>query len=345
MGTSITIRLRKADDDGRYLLEDHLRMLALGEMNIVAGRYVMVACTERVGNDSLLDKLGGTQYALWKVASIFPADVFSRYCAETILGNTCLELPARHLAWLSALMEVFGGLRNPRGLEDNEFRALSQAIRYIQKEEVIYALYALAGALMGATGYNIVQASRLEDLRQAHVVWLEKDAEGRSPMNELVQKAQLFRDTAALTGILYAFVRFAEQQFATDDDKKLAVKKILEKVENPRHITYEVGGDTRRQEAVLARRNDTYFVFDEARRFLAEELKVDVAYRQQEANRRWKESTDELLLFTFDDVDKAFTTLFEQRYRTDKDQREFTYQLKLSLYSRFPQYIPGGESR
>lgn len=341
---SLVVRLREFPDNGRYLLEDQLRMFVLGEMNVFAGRYVMVSCTERIDGDPMIDKLGGTQYALWKVASIFPPDVFNHYRAEVILEKAQLDLPARHLAWLSTLLDVFGQLRTPRKLESSEFRALGQAIRYIQKEEVILAIYTLASALAAGDDYNVVQASHLENLRESHVRWLAQNPERRFAMNELADKARLFRDVAALTGMLYAFVRYAELQFQMDDDKKLAVKKILEKVENPHHFTYEVGGDTGRTTGILSRRNDTYFIFDEAKRFLSERLQVDVAQREQEARRIQPDVPSELLLVTFDDVDKAFATIFEER-KTDKEQREFAYELKLSLYSRFPQYIPGAEAR
>jgi len=103
-------------------------------------------------------------------------------------------------------------------------------------------------------------------------------------------------------------------------------------VDNPNHFTYEAAGSLPGTGATLWRSADNYFIYDEAAKLL-ERLSVNRAERETvDGNQR-------RLQFYFDDIVKAYTLLFEEDYRTEKARREFTYELKLSLYSRFPEYL------
>jgi hypothetical protein len=300
-------------------------MLPLGELNIAAGKYLSIRCTEKTNNNLLfIDVLGSEQYALYKVALTFPFDVLARYRIEAILGEALLELPVRHLVWLSRLVDVFN--LNPSAVHQTKgrFAALGQAIRYVQKEEVIYAIYTLANAFTAGHRYYDVQVNQLEALRADHVRRLQ--------MEERLE-ASKFRDVAALTGMLVAFANYVRQEVSglkTDTERE--VEKLLEKVENPNHFIYEAASNLPRTEATLWRSADNHFIYDEAAKLL-ERLGVDRAKRETIVD-----NTPKLRLY-FDDIVKAYTLFFEEDYRTEKARREFTYELKLSLYSRFPEYL------
>ena len=311
-------------EDGAYLYEDHLRMLALGELNIVAGKYLSVRCTEKMGDKLFIDTLGGEQYALYKMALTFPADVLARYRAEAILGEALLELPARHLVWLRGLLDVFS--LNPSAVRQTKgrFAALGQAIRYVQKEEMIYAIYTLADVFAAGRRYSAAQANQLEALRADHVRRLQME---KRP------EASKFRDVAALTGMLAAFANYVRREApGLGKDAEREVEKLLEKVDNPNHFSYEAAGNLPRTEATLWRSADNHFIYDEAAKLLGR-LGVERAERETVGDNQPR------LQFYFDDVVKAYTLLFEEHYRTEKARREFTYELKLSLYSRFPEYL------
>ncbi|HXF83862.1 MAG TPA: hypothetical protein VNK49_00595 [Anaerolineales bacterium] len=333
---SLVIRLRDKETK-RYLLEDHLRMFVLGELNVYAGRYVMLTCAKKVGKDSLMKEYGREPYALWKVATLFPADVFRTYLVEAIIEGAQVVLPGRHLAWLSALMEIFPDLKFPYRLENDKGRltAAKKSIRHIQNEEVIFAIYELTKAFMSERqgGFSPVEASRLEDLRALHVWWLEhnpfEEAERRSRMGDLMSKARLFRDVAGLTGILYAFATRVRSE-ASPQQAEREVEKLLEKVDEPNHFIYDAAGGLQNVSARLWRGPETHFIYDQAKALLEE---ADVEVRESSENGKPS------LQVTFDDISKVYTYLFETRYKTEKDQREFTYQVKLSLYARFPEYL------
>ncbi|MEZ0396403.1 MAG: prefoldin domain-containing protein [Anaerolineales bacterium] len=338
-GDAFVIRLREpiSTKEYRYLLEDHLRMFVLGELNVYAGRYVMLTCTEKIGNNSLMKEFSREPYALWKVATLFPADVFRSYLVEAIIEGAQVVLPGRHLAWLSSLMDVFGAVKTPYQLENDKSKltAVKKSLRHIQHEEVLFAIYELTKAFMAERqgGFSPVEASRLEDLRALHVWWLEnnslEETERRSRMGDLMHKARLFRDVAGLTGILYAFATHVRSK-ADPQKAEREVEKLLEKVDEPNHFIYDAAGGLQGTAARLWRGPDTHFIYAQAKALL-EEAGADV----HETTENGKPS----LQVFFDDISKVYTYLFETRYQTEKDQRDFTYQVKLSLYARFPEYL------
>lgn len=339
-GDAFVVRLREVigNKKYRYLLEDHLRMFVLGELNVYAGRYVMLTCTERIGEKTLMKEFSREPYALWKVATLFPADVFRTYLVEAIIEGAQVVLPGRHLAWLSALMEIFPDIKAPYRLKNDKSRltAVEKSIRHIQNEEVIFAIYELTKAFMSERrgGFSLAEASRLEDLRALHVWWLEnnpfeENVERRSRMGDLTNKARLFRDVAGLTGILYAFATRVRSE-ADQQKAEREVEKLLEKVDEPNHFIYDAAGGLQSVSARLWRGPETHFIYDQAKALL-EEAGIEV--------RENSENGKPSLQVTFDDISKVYTYLFETRYKTEKDQREFTYQVKLSLYARFPEYL------
>ena len=328
----LVIRLRRRDDGRHYLLEDQLRMLTMGELNVMAGRYALLQVSERMpqtgGSDPLSEHMGGRQYALYKVASLFGNEVFREYQTEAVIGGAEVTLSSRHLAGVRGLIEVFG-LDQRRWWEDKRlYTAVGQAVRYIEREEVIFAVYELLKAwrkadLLYQGKLNSVQASRLEQLYETHWRWL---------MEEKPKEATLFRDVAAMTGMLYAFCNFVRQSVSADQ-QRIEVRKLIERATEPYGFIYTAAGNTKREMATLYRQSDTYFCFDQAKALLAE-LGVNVGEREGTTDKGTP-----TLVFYFDDVVNAYTHLFENRYRSSKEQRDFTYTLRLSLHARFPELM------
>lgn len=324
----LVIRLRRPGDDGRYLLEDHLRGFTMGKLDVAAGRYALIQVQEQVprrgGRKPLPNVMGRRQYALYKVATLFPAEVFREYWVEALIGDAEVTLPSRHLNAVRGLIEVFG-LDGRRWWENKgQLSAVAQAICYIEREEVILATYELLrGGLLRSNRFYITQSSRLEALYEDHWRWL---------MNEKPSEAQRFRDVAAMTGLLYAFCDFVRQS-VKGDKQRIEVRKLIERATDPFDFNYTAAGNTKSERATLFHSADLYFCLEQAKALL-EELGVDTAEREGVT-----EKGTATLTFYFDDVVKAYTHLFENRYPTPKAQRDFTYTLRLSLQSRFPELM------
>lgn len=319
----LVVRLHLRGHESSLMLDEQLRMLALGEMNVVAGRYALLQANERIGTDPIIDKLGGAQYAIYKVGTLFPPEVFDAYAAEVTLGESRLQLHGRHMAWMNRLAEVFD-LRRSKWDDKGEFAAFGRAIRHIEKDEVIFAIYELLKQNLVSLPLNTVRATQLESLRSEQIRWLRMDKEQ--------SKAEFYRDVAGMTGLLYAFCSYVKSQF-TGNEQRIEVRKLIERTGDPYQFNYTAAGNTGSEMATLFRSEDMHFSFDETKRLLAW---IGVNAVDRESPNERGQSTLKLYL---DDVVKAYTQFFEEKYTRTKDQRDFVYALQLSLHARFPELI------
>lgn len=316
-----------------YRVDDQLRMLTMGELNIIAGKYVIMQAGETIGNKLVADQLGGEQYALYKVGISFPAQVFREFKIEAVIDDATVALNGRSLTLIHHLNNIFNLTRHTWH-DKGHFAAFGRAIRHIQQDDLPFAIYALAtsGILsIGNNGWSREQSVALENLRKEHVEWLK--------MSKTTETAQLYKDIAAMTGMLYPFLEQVNRKLEGDQNKqRIEIHKIIERAEAPEQVIYTVapylveGGNP--VSVFLRRRADTYFSYDQALEYIkALPAQFD----------RW-EGEDSIRL-TLDDLSNAYTYLYSNRYTTDKQKREFAYKLKLSLAARFAQhYKPKKES-
>jgi hypothetical protein len=321
----LILRLHQRKRNHEYMLDDQLRMLALGDFNIVAGRYALLQVSETVGNKAMIDQLGGVQYAIYKIATLFLPEVFEVYEPEIIIGEAKVAIKSRHVAWMQRLNQNFNLQR--RWENKGQFAAFGRAIRHLQHDDVIFAIYELlAGGLHGKGALDRIRAIQLETVRSEQVRWLE--------MDDQANKAEFYRDVAGMTGLLYAFCDFTRRSAkANDDNVRREVRKLIERTSDPYQFNYTAAANTEKEIATLYRSQDMHFSYDETKRLLGW-LGIEVDQR---------ETVDEKgqthLKLNFDDVVKAYTQLFEAKYSKSKEQREFLYALKLSLHARFPELM------
>lgn len=308
----------------RYMLEDQLRMLTIGEFNVVAGRYALLQASEKIGNDMVYDKLGGTQYAIYKVASLFPEETFARYAPEVVIGESTIHIASRHVAWMGHLLNIFP-LQRTQWSDKGQFAAFGRTIRHLQQDQVIHAIYELMrSGIVDASLIGHVRLAQIEVLRSEHVRWLDMDNEK--------SKADFYRDVAGMTGLLYAFCSYVHSKF-TGNEQRIEVRKLIERLDDPYNFSYTAAGNTKQEIATLYRQEDMYFSYDEAKRILAS-IGVAVSSREQINDKEQSQ-----LRVNFDDVVAAYTWLWENRYPKTTEQRDFLYALKLSLHARFPDLI------
>ena len=152
--SGILVRLEfKHDGQGEDVsLQDYVRMLTLGELNLAAGRYLLISCQDYAGKGakrkSVMTQMGKLQYALVKLASILPRETL-RECRIWLESTSPQELPIRWMVWLNYLQSIFRLETTYRDKKANVYkpnRATFEAIRLVQKEEVIKAIYALVSA-------------------------------------------------------------------------------------------------------------------------------------------------------------------------------------------------------
>jgi hypothetical protein len=338
-GDSLIIRLRRYGES-TYMAEDILRGYTVGELNVVAGKYLLLPCLERVRGQSMMKRLGGREYALYKLAALFAAEVFESHQAECLFSGEPIRLPNRHLIVLRTFIEVFDAEPNvvAKGVRA-KFDTVSEAIRYLEADALNAAVYVMTKTFMGGRRFYDQQTTALEALRKRYAELLHNEG-GET----LMDKAQILRDVAAVTGLLYPFVQRLQSSLSGEEAKR-EVAKVIEVVDEPTHFCYGIAQTVGNEVASLWKSPTTHFMFEQAVRLLSEDgVNIDAAETaKQYLKDRYK--SDAVLMFTFDDVAKAFCHLATGRYNTPKDWREFAYDAKLSLYARFPEAIPGAKSK
>ena len=332
---AIVVQLAPRDEiDQSFSIENQLRMLTLGELNLVAGRYLLINCREFVGSGNsrtlVSEKIGQVQYTLWRVACILPAEALGTMKCTLFIGGAEIPLKTRHFVWLSLLNDIF----SPNLIvEQRDNIPLGQAIRLIEKDEVIAAIYKMVTVdpnkreanQLWETSYR--EKRVLEELREKHCILLEK---GEKPK---MNQAKLFRHVAGLTGLTYAYCDDVRRKVSGDEklNTEREVSKLIEKVTNPNFFNYAASEPLTGTRATMYRNDDNYFCYDQAKCLLTEELNLDLSSRGESTSERGQLQ----LPIYFDDIVNAYTTLFENHYKSANEQHKLCYQLKLSLYAKF----------
>ena len=330
-GGTIIVHL-SSPGEGNELVspEKYLQMLTLGELNLIAGRYLLIKCSDYIGSTPVSEKIGQVQYALWRVAQTLPPAALEKMQFTLYAGESKIPLPRRHLVWISYLNE---SLKPHLIVNRKDNIPLCQAIRLIQKDEVISAIYKLVTAgfpeVTPIYDRSYSEKRSLEELREKYCSLLEQPLRGDKLMTK---QADFYRDVAALTGLTYAYCDYLRGELRKKekpDTVQREVKKLIEKVVNPSFFNYEASDVLPSTRATMYCSDDNYFCYAEAKRLLEDTLKLDLSDRKG----RTDKGQESMTIF-FDDILNAYAAL-SQKYCKKAQQRKFSYQLKLNLYAKF----------
>ena len=330
---SVILRLEPIGEEQASVprIKDYVRMLTNKELHLSAGKYVVLASDRSNKGDLAAPKLGQVQYAMAKVASIFPQEVLTDFKFQLVLQGKDIVLLSRHLIFIRGLMESYGQSIIVAGKDIN--MSFGDAVRYIQQDLPYLAEYTLVKIS------SIANRLKLEKTRSSY--W--EEVKGfMSSNSQLSKRARLYQDVAALTGLAYAFVysleKTAQKSSEQTKDPKYAareVSKIIEKADDATAFCYYATlGDEKktRVEARLYHNPDNDFIYSQT---------LNLLTRLSIADREEKDDQDRAYLKLFaDDVSNAYMYFAKQDdYAQDKGWKELTYNLKLSLYTRFPELV------
>ena len=333
-GGAITVHLspRTVGRSDSISREKYLRMLTLGELNLIAGRYLVIKCNDFIGSTPVSNKIGQVQYALWRIAQTLPVEALNKMYFTLFADELEIRLETRHLVWLSYLYQSFSARIIVNG-KDNV--PLGQAIRLIQKDEVISAIYKLVTAksteAKNLSDWSYSEKRELEELREKHCSLLvEQSSKGDTLMTK---QADFYRDVAALTGLTYAYCDYLRSELRRKKESpktiQREVKKLIEKVVNPSFFNYEAADVLPGTRATMYCSDDNYFCYAEAKRLLKDTLKLDLSSREGLTDKG-----QESLTVFFDDVLNGYAALY-QKHCKKAQQRRLSYQLKLNLHAKF----------
>lgn len=314
-------------------IKDYLRMLTNKEMHLSSGRYLVLASDRTGGGDLASQKLGQVQYALAKVASIFPSEVLADFKFSLIIQGNQISLLSRHLLFIKGLMDCYRQSIVVSGKDIN--MTLGDAVRYIQQDLPFLANYILT------KNSSFSGDLKLEQIRELYWKALQQDLQQQGDSmdsnNQLPKRAKLYRDVAALTGLTFAFAQFLEstaKDSMKQEDAEREVSKLIEKVDDAIAFCYYATLGDEKKTSVQARlyhNPDCDFIYSQTKALFAD---LGIFDREN------KDDKGKLYLqFYADDVSRTYQHFATKDYAQEKDWKELTYNLKLSLYTRFPELV------
>lgn len=338
---SIIIKLGSDRKEGRQSLQiqEYLRMLANKEMHLSSGRYLVLTSDKTVTGDLASQKLGHVQFAYAKIASKFPLEVLTDFKVFLVFqGSQEKELLRKNLIFIKGLMEGYG--HKIITVDDKKKQivnlTLGDGIRYLEQDSPYLAEYALVKVS------KIANRFFLEQVRERYWRQFDENVRGTRMNSEHTRKKfKLYEDVAALTGLTYAFAQSLESTakgLMKPEDAEREVSKLIEKVDDPiAFCYYSTLGDEKktRVQGRLYHNPDNYFIYGQIQKIL-EKLGIKDREEKDESGKVW-------LNFYADDVTRIYAYFAnpntEDNYAQDKDWKNLTYNLKLSLYTRFPELV------
>jgi hypothetical protein len=334
---SIILRLESQDDRGvtKVKIKDYLRMLTNKEVHLSSGCYIALTSEKTITGDTASEKLGQFQYALAKVASILPLEVIKDFKFVLQLQRTEKVLVSRQLIFIKGLIEGYHQSIIVSGKDIN--LKLGDAIRYVQQDSPYLADYTLLKAS------SISDRLLLERVREQYLQTIIQDIQGEDmTIDSLWKRAKLYEDVAALTGLTYAFAQSLEstaKKLMKPEDAEREVSKLIEKVDDPFAFSYYATlGDEKKisVQARLYHNPDNYFIYEQAKKMLEDKLEITNREEVDNSGKKW-------LVFYADDITKSYAYFAnpdqEGNYAQEKEWKNLTYNLKLSLYTRFPELV------
>lgn len=330
----------------RRTAEMTLKKYVAQSLNVHAGNFVSLHLLEFADQRPLIKIWGPYHYSLWKMAVMFPPELFAQgFQVRVFPGEETFSLPRWALWLVSSLAEwdrVFH--YNCYGVKDYRPHA-GQFLRLLSHGKVFQAFYTLiAGGLI--KGYaNTWRIIKLQD------IWMEFETRLNE---EEIMPIPDYPCIAGFAGLLLPLAERVQSARKSPDEKKRAVGKLLEEADRPIQYAYTAARESGSPEFIFSKRPRNRF-FHEKAIALLEWAGEDVAQLKAEAEAKvkeladkheqfqWMTEADEKIFICPDQIARVTSALVNEGenppYGNEADWRAFAYQVKLALWSMFPQHL------
>ncbi|MBN1841079.1 MAG: hypothetical protein JW883_02215 [Deltaproteobacteria bacterium] len=321
-------------------IETELKKYVAQSLHVHAGNFVSLHLTESVDRKPLCQIWGAYHYALWKMAVTFPPELFAQgFSVEAYPGEETFRLPRWSLWFVSSLAAWDGVFRyNCYGKKD--FRPhFAQFLRLVARKKIFQALYVLiSGQLIG----NYAQSWRINQLQD---IWKEFETilkEDKMPTTD-------YRRIAGFVGLLLPLAERVQASRQSDDEKRTAIKKLLEEVDQPIQYAYTAARESGYTDFILCKSPGNRYFYEKAIELL-KWAGEEIANLENEAERlankyeklSWAKDVEDKVCIRSDQIVRVAGSLRnenEKPYKNETDWRAFAYQVKLALWSMFPKYL------
>ncbi|MBF0550817.1 MAG: hypothetical protein HQK60_09795 [Deltaproteobacteria bacterium] len=319
-------------------VQQELRKYVAQSLNIIAGSFVSLHLTEKVEGKLLSSSLGAYHYALWKMATTFPAETFAQgFGVEVCPGEEKFHLPRWQL-WYVASMAAWDDVFSYGCYTNKELRPhFSQFLRLTSTGNVFHGFYVLiAGRVV--QGYG-----RSWRMNQLQNIW-----HGLEILNKEAQMP--IPDYPKIVGFAGLLLPLAERvESVKEKDKKRAISKLLEEVDRPIQYAYTASRECESKDFIFCQRPRNRYFFEKALELL-EWAGEDILRLKAEGQRiinenkafAWARDFEQVIFIGPDQIARVTARLVnegEKPFENEADWRGFAYQVKLALWSMFPEYL------
>ncbi len=331
-----------------------LRKYVAQSLNVHAGNFIGLHIQEFVNRKPLNQIWGAFHYSLWKMAVTFPPTLFAQgFSVEVFPGEEKFVLPRWALWFVSSLAEWDKVFDRACYIQKEYRTPFSQFLRLVSRKKVFQAFYVLISDQVVNSSYdkswkmNALQEiwSQFEDVLKQHI-----DKEEKMPIPD-------YPKIAGFAGLLLPLAERVQSAKKKEDDKKIAVGKLLEEIDRPIQYAYTAARESGSTDFVFVKRPNNRFFFEKAVALLkwagedVEALKEEGEKKAAELAEKseklaWIDKAGEKLFVCSDQIARVTAALVsenEKPYENEADWRAFAYQVKLALWSMFPRYLGSRE--
>lgn len=353
---TLTVRLgfeSNGDDfkSAERTIEMEHRKFVAQSLHVNAGNFISLHLTEFSERKPLAQIWGVFHYSLWKMATTFPPELFAEgFQVEVYPGEETFRLPRWALWCVSALAEwdnVFGYWC----YADKSNRShTGRFLRLIARGKVFQAFYAL---ISGGLIKEYAHTWRMNRLQE---IWIEFETLLKEEKSMPIPDYPII---AGFAGLLLPLAERVQSSKKTPEEKKRAVGKLLEEADRPIQYAYTAARETGSPDFIFCKRPRNRFFYEKAVALLewagedidrlreeAEEKTTDLSAKDQRFE--WMREAEEKIFICPDQITRVTSALVkenEKPYENEADWRSFAYQVKLALWSMFPQYLGSQEKK
>ena len=325
--------------------EMELKKFVAQSLHVHAGNFISLHITEFVDRKPLAQTWGAFHYSLWKMSTTFPPELFAQgFQIEVFPGEESFFLPNWALWFVSALAEwdsVFGYWCYA---DKNNRAHTGKFLRLTARGKLFQGFYVLiAGGL-------IKEYARTWRINRLQEIWAEFETlleeETKMPIPD-------YPRIAGFTGLLLPLAERVQSSKKCPKEKKRAVGKLLEEADRPVQFAYTAARETGTPDFIFCKRPRNRFFYEKAIELLewsgenTERLKKEADQKAMELAEKdevfkWMQEAEEKIFICPDQIVRVTSALVkenEKPYENEADWRAFAYQVKLALWSMFPQHL------
>ncbi len=326
-------------------VEKELKKYVAQTLHVHAGNYISLHLNESIDRKPLSQIWGAYHYALWKMAVTFPPELFAQnFNVEVYPGEEKFFLHQWSL-WFVSSLAAWDNVFNYRCYK-NFNTSFSQFLRLVSRKKIFQAFYVLISGGVLQPYIHTWKINQLQDIWSEFEIILSK--EKHMPIPD-------YPKIAGFAGLLLPLAERVQSGKKPENEKKRAIGKLLEEADRPIQYAYTASRESGAPDFIFCKKPRNRYFFEKA----VELLKwagEDVKNLKKEGERivnenegfSWARDYEQKIFISPDQIARVTSALVsenEKPYQNEADWRAFAYQVKLALWSMFPQYLGPQEKK